>query len=370
MSKLLNTKPINDEFIFPAEFEEHEGTWIVWPERSDNWRGNALPAQKAFAELAIAISKNEKVWVGASEKQYDNARKLLPSEIEVMKIANDDAWVRDTGPTCLVNKKTKEIRSVDWTFNAWGGLVDGLFSPWDKDDLVAKEISKFHKFDYYRTENFILEGGSIHTDGEGTLFVTEACLLSEGRNPTMTKNGIENKLKNYLNVQKVIWLKNGIYNDETNEHIDNIIQIPEPGKVLLHWTDDKEDPQYAFSKDAYDVLSNETDAMGRKLEIIKIPAPNPLIIITKEEAVGVDSLDGTISRNEGDRQAASYINHYIGNNAVYIPIFNIPTDKVAYDILSKVYSNRKIVQIELAREIILGGGNIHCITQQIPKLKE
>ncbi|MGL4647439.1 MAG: agmatine deiminase [Mycoplasmoidaceae bacterium] len=369
MSILLKTIPKDDGYTFPAEFEPHEGTWIIWPERNDNWRDHALPAQKAFTELATAIAKYEKVWMGVSKKEYEHAKAMLPKNVEVVIIENNDAWVRDTGPTILINRKENKLRGVDWTFNAWGGKVDGLYDPWDDDDLVAKAICEYHHFDRYRTEGFVLEGGSIHTDGEKTLFVTEACLLSKGRNPHLNKEEIANQLKEYLGIDKIIWLKNGIYLDETNEHVDNIIQVAAPGKILLHWTDDQNDPQYQFSKSAYDVLSQATDAMGRKFEIIKIPAPNPLIYITKEEAEGVIAVDGTLPRKAGDRQAASYINHYIANGAVFIPAFNIPTDQEAYEIFKQVYPDREIVQIKTAREIILGGGNIHCVTQQIPKIK-
>lgn len=373
MSKAINSTPVADGFIFPGEYEKHEATWIVWPERTDNWRklpDGTIPAQAAFTELATAIAKNETVYMAVSKAQKANAEKMLKgSNVNIVEMENDDAWVRDSGPTCVVNRTTGEVRGVDWTFNAWGGKVDGLYDPWDKDDLVASQICEHHKLSRYRTEGFVLEGGSIHTDGEGTLFVTEACLLSEGRNPTKSKSEIEQVLKDHLGVTKIIWLKNGIYLDETNEHIDNILQVVAPGKVMLSWTDDKNDPQYAFSSAALKVLESETDAKGRKIEVIKLPAPNPLIYITKEEAAGVDAVDGTLPRNEGDRQAASYINSYIGNGAVYIPKFHGESDAPALEIYKKAFPDRKIVQIELAREIILGGGNIHCVTQQIPAKK-
>ena len=264
----------------------------------------------------------------------------------------------------MVNDKG-EVRAIDWEFNSWGGLVDGLYFPWDQDDKIAQKVCEIENVNTYRTDGFILEGGSIHVDGEGTCIVTEECLLSEGRNSHLTKEEIEEKLKEYLNIEKIIWIKNGIYNDETNGHVDNICCFSRPGEMLLAWTDDEQDPQYNISKSAYDLLTNETDAKGRKLKVHKIHIPNP-ILITKEESEGVDSVDGTLPREEGDRQAASYINFYIANGAIIFPLFNDEKyDKLAEEKLKEVFQDRKVVGV-YAREIILGGGNIHCITQQQP----
>ena len=195
--------------------------------------------------------------------------------------------------------------------------------------------------------------------------VTEECLLSEGRNSSMTKKQIEKTLCEYLNCKKVLWIPRGIYLDETNGHVDNICNFVRPGVVVLAWTDNKKDPQYAISKEAYDYLSNETDAKGRKLEIHKLYVPKP-ILITKEESLGVDAVDGTLPRQKGDRLAASYVNYYTCNGAIIMPTFNDPNDELAVKTLQALYPDRKIETV-YAREILLGGGNIHCITQQVPK---
>lgn len=362
MPKICQSLPKKDGYRMPAEFEKHIGTYLLWPERTDNWRNGAKPAQRVFANVAKKISEYENVVVGVSNEQYENARGMLDSKISVIEISNNDSWIRDCGPTKVINGEGK-IRNVSWKFNAWGGLVDGLYFPWNKDDKVAEKISNIQNNDYYQAP-IILEGGSIHVDGEGTIYTTEACLLSKGRNPNLTKKEIENYLKSYLGGEKVIWLPRGIYNDETNEHVDNIIQIVEPGHVLLHWTYDKNDVQYELSKQVLNLLESSTDAKGRKIKVTKLIAPNPLIIVTNEEAKGVDVVNGTLPRKEGDRMAASYINHLIINGAVIAPSFGIPTDLIAKETLQKAYPNRKIEMIKNAREIILGGGNIHCITQQ------
>lgn len=360
--KRYNTTPKSDGFRMPGEFEKHSGTYIIWPQRPDNWRLGGKPAQKVFTEVATAISKFEPVTVVVNDDQYENARHWLPEDVRVVEISNNDAWVRDCGPTFVTNGREK--RGVDWVFNAWGGLVDGLYFPWDKDDRVAQKICEIERKGRYRTDDFILEGGSIHVDGEGTLVTTEECLLSEGRNSSLTREQIEEKLKEYLNLEKIIWLKRGIYLDETNGHVDNIFSFIKAGEAILAWTDDKNDPQYEICQECMEILENETDAKGRKIKIHKLILPKP-ILISDEESGGVDAVDGTLPRKSGDRLAASYANFYIINGAIIFPMFGDPNDEKAKETLQEAFPDREIVGI-YAREILLGGGNIHCITQQVP----
>ena len=258
---------------------------------------------------------------------------------------------------------------VDFRFNAWGGEVDGLYSNYKDDDLLTKRLAKQFGVERYYLDDFILEGGSIHVDGEGTCLVTKACLLSKGRNPNLNQLEIEETLKVYLNVSKVIWLENGIFEDETNEHVDNMACFIKPGVVALAWTQDKNDPQYKFSQSAYKLLSSETDAQGRKFEIVKVKLPKPLYM-SKDESKGikVGRYDAK-ARPEGSRLAASYINFYQGEKFVILPAFDVPEDKLAKAQLQKLYPNKDIIQIN-TREVLLGGGNIHCITMQIPFNKE
>lgn len=364
MKRIEGSTPKKDGFRMPGEFEKHSGTYIIWPERTDNWRNGAKPAQRVFAKVASVIGKYEPVTMIVSAKQYSNARGVLPDYVRVVEMSNDDSWVRDCGATFLVDDKGNK-RAVDWKFNAWGGLVDGLYFPWAEDDKIASKMCELEGVDSYRTEDFVLEGGSIHVDGEGTVITTEECLLSKGRNPHMTKKQIEKKLCDYLNCEKVLWIPRGIYNDETNGHVDNMCNFVRPGEVVLAWTDDKKDPQYERSKEAYDYLSSVTDAQGRKLKIHKLHIPSP-VLISKEESKGVDAVDGTLPRQEGDRLAASYVNYLTGNGFIAMPTFADPNDKKAKKLLSELYPGRKIESIP-AREILLGGGNIHCITQQVPK---
>ena len=211
----------------------------------------------------------------------------------------------------------------------------------------------------------MLEGGSIHSDGDGTMLVTESCLCSPGRNPKLGKAQIEEKLKQYCNVEKVVWLPCGIYQDETNEHVDNVCAFVRPGEVVLAWTDKEDDPQYEMSKKCLEVLESETDAKGRHFKVHKLYIPEKTVCITEEELAGFEFEPGEDERSAGERLAASYVNFYISNGAVILPQFGDINDGKAAAVLKEAFPDREVVPV-YARDIIVGGGNIHCITQQIP----
>lgn len=258
--------------------------------------------------------------------------------------------------------------AVNWRFNAWGGEYDGLYADWSKDALVAKRFASFLGDGVIDAEPFVLEGGSIHSDGEGTLMVTENCLLSPGRNPDMSKEEIENFLKKTLNAEKVLWLPRGIYMDETNEHVDNVAAFIRPGEIVLAWTDNREDPQYALSEADMEYLLGECDAKGRKLKVHKLPVPDVPVCCKDEDIENYVFEPGEDEREAGERLAASYVNFYFTNDSVLVPQFggeNEESDRRALRILSELMPDRKVTGIP-ARNILLGGGNIHCITQQIP----
>jgi agmatine deiminase len=363
MAHTLSSTPRKDGFHMPGEFEPHAGTWMLWPQRPDNWRLGGKPAQKAFAAVASAIARFEPVTVGVNPDQYANARRVLPSEVRVVEIANNDAWMRDCGPTFVVNDRG-DVRGVDWIFNAWGGLTHGLYFPWDLDAAVAQKVLEIERLDRYKAP-IVLEGGSIHVDGQGTCLTTAECLLSPGRNPNLSKDEIEAHLREYLNVEKVLWIPRGVFRDETSGHVDNLACFIRPGVVALTWTDDRSDPQYERSAEAYDYLKSATDARGRQLEVHKIHQPQP-VLLSAEEAEGVDIVEGTLPRQVGDRLAASYINFYFCNDGAIVPTFGDPNDTPALEKLQSLMPERQVMGI-YAREILLGGGNIHCITQQQPR---
>ncbi|KMT10878.1 hypothetical protein BVRB_5g113750 [Beta vulgaris subsp. vulgaris] len=367
--------PAQHGYWMPAEWEPHSNCWMGWPERPDNWRDAALHAQCVFAKVATAISNFEPVTVCASPTQWSNARNQLPPNVRVVEMSMNDSWFRDTGPTFVVRKSeprtgahVKSLAGIDWTFNSWGGVDDGCYKDWSLDILVARKILEIEKVPRF-PHSMILEGGSIHVDGEGTCLTTEECLLNKNRNPHMSREQIEDELKQYLGVRKIIWLPRGLYgDDDTNGHIDNMCCFVKPGVVMLSWTDDESDPQYERSLEALSVLSSTTDANGRKLEVIKLHIPGPLFM-TEEEAAGVIQDGEAKPREPGTRLAASYVNFYMANGGIITPQFGDEKwDNEAVRVLSRVFPDYEVIKIEGAREIVLAGGNIHCITQQQPAL--
>ena len=362
MSRTLASTPRRDGYRMPGEFEPHAGCWMLWPERPDNWRLGGKPAQAAFTAVATAIAESEPVTVGASAEQYANARRMLPPAVRVVEIASNDAWMRDVGPTFVVNDRGG-LRGVDWDFNAWGGLNGGLYFPWDRDDAVAQKVLEVERCDRYRAP-LVLEGGSIHVDGQGTLITTEDCLLNDNRNPGLSREQIEALLRRYLSVEQVIWLGLGTFMDETDGHVDNLCCFVRPGEVLLHWVEDRDHPDYERCRDALERLTATRDARGRVLKVHKLAAPGPLHM-TKAEAEGVDVVEGTQPREAGTWLGGSYVNFYIGNKRIVVPLLDERRDAAALRKLKRLFPRREIVGVP-GREILLGGGNVHCITQQVP----
>jgi agmatine deiminase len=365
MTRLLTRTPRADGYWMPGEFERHSHTWMLWPERLDNWRDGALPGQRAFAAVAAAIAQFEPVAVGVSAAQYLFARAALDPRVRVLEISSNDAWMRDVGPTYVVNKAGRR-RAVDWQFNAWGGLNGGLYFPWDADDLVAQKVAAVDAADRYRAP-LIMEGGAIHTDGQGTLLVTEQCLLNPNRNPQLTRALIEELLKAYTGANTVIWLGDGVINDETDGHIDNLACFARPGEVCLTYPANRRDAQWRVSNDAWERLHEARDSRGRRLVVHKLPSPGPLKM-TAAEAAGVQHRQDAKARHANERLAASYANFYIANGGIVVPLLDRRTDAAAVARLKKIFPERKVVGVP-GREILLGGGNIHCITQQVPAVK-
>ncbi|WP_230399152.1 agmatine deiminase [Novisyntrophococcus fermenticellae] len=363
--KRLKSFPAADGFHMPGEFEPHRGCIMIWPKRPGSWPFDAKKARKTFARIAEIIADSEPVIMLCESDVTDSARRMLSDRIQVVEMQSDDAWARDVAPTFVVNQEG-EVRGINWRFNAWGGTVDGLYPNWEKDDRIAESFCEKFGYPVYDAGNFVLEGGAVHSDGEGTVLVTESCLLSAGRNPSLSREEIEEQLKRYLGAAKIIWLKSGIYQDETNEHVDNVCAFVRPGALVLAWTDDENDPQYEMSLADLRLLEQETDARGRHFKIYKLPVPKRPVCITQEELSGLVFEPGEDEREVGERLAASYVNFYISNGGVVVPQFGDGHDADAVRILGECFPERKIHPV-YARDILVGGGNIHCITQQIPK---
>ncbi|TDG15735.1 agmatine deiminase [Seongchinamella unica] len=365
MNAALESTPRADGFRMPGEHEPQQAVLMAWPERGDNWRNNAGPAQRAFTAVAAAIAEATPVTMHASASQLELARSVLPANVAVVELPCNDSWMRDIGPSFVVNE-AGEIRGVDWAFNAWGGAVNGLYDDWADDDALASRVLSLRNEGRYRAP-LILEGGAIHVDGEGTCITTAECLLHPGRNPGLDQSQIEGLLCDYLNVDKVIWLPRGLYNDETDGHVDNILHVVKPAEVVLTWCDDPADPVYDICRQCLATLETEKDARGREFTVHKLPMPGPLYI-SEEEAAGVTPSAG-MERAAGERLAASYANFLITNQRVVFPLLDPAHDDQVKGKLTSLFPGREIVGVP-GREIVLGGGNIHCITQQIPATGE
>ncbi len=362
----MTDTPKQHGYRMPAEWAPQSAVWMLWPERPDNWRLGAKPAQQAFVQVAQAIARFTPVTLGVSAAQYGHARACFADQprVRVVEISSNDAWMRDVGPTFLRHQDTGALAGVDWRFNAWGGLHGGLYFPWDRDDQVADKVLSLAQVAGFKAD-FVLEGGAIHVDGEGTVLTTEECLLNANRNPHLSREDIEQRLCEWLGAEKVLWIPQGIFQDETDGHVDNMACFLRPGEIALAWTDDPNDPQYPRSEAAIEALAEQTDARGRALTVRKLPLPGPLYM-TETEAAGVDPDSGGMSRQAGDRLAGSYVNFLFTNDAVIMPAFDDPMDDTARQCLQDWLPDYEIVTVP-GREILLGGGNIHCITQQQPE---
>ena len=332
-------------YYMPAEWEQHEGTLMEWPVKSSLvWPENHAEVCASYAKVAKAISEFEKVIMIVDEDTAEEAKVLCGEEMEYLTVPHNDAWCRDNGPTFLLNSK-KQLSAVNWKFNAWGEK----YPHFDLDNQVAPEVLKHFQIPYFNSP-IILEGGSIHVDGEGTLLTTRECLLNKNRNAHLSEEQIEEEMKQRLNVSRVIWLNKGLFGDETDGHVDNVACFAKPGVVLIQACHDPEDTNGEVTRENLEILKNARDSAGRTLEVIEIPHPPARYY-------------------QGERLTLSYLNFYIVNGGVILPVFGgdaEQTDKRAVEILRKVFPERKIVAVD-GGDLIKEGGNVHCITQQIPR---
>jgi len=338
---MLNEK----DFAMPAEWERHERTLIEWPVKASMvWPENYDEVCSGYAGVAKAIAAFEKVTMIVGEDTAEDAERFCGSDIEYLKIPHNDAWCRDNGPTFLLNRD-RQLAGINWQFNAWGGK----YPNYELDNQVASAVLKhFHvpRFD----SPIILEGGSIHTDGEGTLLTTRECLLNQNRNPGLTHEEIEAELKRRLKIHKIIWLNKGLYGDETDGHVDNAACFGKPGVVILQTCRDKSDPNYEITMENLEILKNAVDASGRKLSVVEIPQP-------------------PIRNYRGERLTLSYLNFYFVNGGIILPVFGgdaVQSDKKAAETLQALFPDRRIVPVD-GMPLIKEGGNVHCITQQMPE---
>lgn len=333
----------------PAEWAEQERVWMAFPRDGytvGDEPNSRMAAYESWARVVNSILEFEPVNVVVDPSAMVLARQLLDPRAEIVEAELDDSWMRDIGPTFVLGAGG-ELGAVDWTFNGWGANAWAL---WERDREIAKfvsdEVSSTHI-----PSTLVNEGGGIHVDGEGTVLVTETVQLDPFRNPYITKERVEWELARTIGAKKTIWLPRGLHRDYgtpgTRGHVDMVACFAKPGVVLLHWQENPEHPDHALSIELEKILLSETDAAGRKLQVVRVPAPKTL----KDEHGWVDF---------------TYINHLVVNGGIIACGFGEEVaDARAAKILGEAYG-RKVVTID-AREIFIRGGGIHCITQQQPK---
>ena len=363
--EINNSTPKNDNYQMVPDYTEQKEIFMIWPERQDNWRNGAKPVQKVFTALAKIISEFEPITMLVNQDQYLNAKNKVEKFARVIEMSSDDAWAQDTLPVFGKNDKGN-IRAVNFKFNAYGGLIDGLYYPWEKDDQLAIKIANLLRLDYYSVDN-VIEGCSIITDGEGTVITTEDVLLAEDRNYGISKKFITQILEQYLGAHKIIWLRHGYFLDETGGDIDNMVSFIKPGEIAITWTDNQENPIYSACKEAFDILSNEKDAKGRRFKITKFQIPK-LQRLSAKETEGIDLINGLMPRTINQVLTATYINYITLNKVIIFPKFNDPQDEIAEIKFKKLYPDKKIISFPV-REILIGGGGLHTIVKAIPNFR-
>ncbi|GAU69142.1 agmatine deiminase [Streptomyces sp. NBRC 110611] len=343
--------PVTDGFRMPPEWARHERTWMAWPGPNGTFAeegGEILTeARRSWAAVARAVRHFEPVTVVAGPGQSAGARDLLGDTIDVVERPLNDAWMRDIGPTFLTDGKGS-LAAVDWTFNGWGAQE---WADWHLDAAIAAEVSALTRARRYASP-LVNEGGGMHVDGEGTVLLTETVQLDPGRNPDRTREEVEAEIHAHLGTTKAVWLPRGLTADYgkfgTRGHVDLVAAFARPGTVLVHTQPDPDHPDHVLCNEIVKQLSCATDARGRRLEVVEVPAP-------------------TVIEDDGELVDYSYINHYLCNDGVVLCGFDDPRDEHAAGIFHRLFPDRTVALVD-ARTIFAAGGGIHCITQQQPEV--
>lgn len=326
--------------MFPAEWSAHRACYMAWPCRADTWKGRLEPARSAYIQVARSIQRFEPVIMLVPPPAVNEARRRLGEKIEIQPTELDDAWIRDNGPI-FVKTPDGRLAAVKFIFNGWGGR----YPPYGKDATAPEVLAGRLSVPLYRAP-IVAEGGALAVDGVGTLITTESCLLNPNRNPGRTKAEVESALKSYLGVRKVIWLRKGISATQVDGHVDAIAAFARPGTVLAATAPDPVDPNHDSFRENRERLLSETDARGHPLEVIDLPSPRPRWV-------------------EGHSLAATFMNFYVANGGIIAPTFGDPADALALETLRSAFPEREVLGVR-CEDIAIGGGDVHCITQQLP----
>lgn len=339
------------DYYMPAEWAKHEATWLAWPKNPLTFPSGVLEGvEGVFLQMIEALSHEEKVKLLVDNKDaQDHVEGLLRGTDTVLEnviflhIRTADVWIRDYGPTFLLNQKRPWKGAVKWRFNAWGGKYDDLLY----DDRTGEEIVQTARVKVFRP-GIVLEGGSVEVNGRGTVMTTEQCLLNPNRNPHLSREDIVTYLEQYLGIGSVLWLRSGIEGDDTDGHVDDFARFVGPDSVVCAHSTTGGGHNPAVLQANLEILNDHRDQYGRPLKVSKLPMPEPIPLPEEDRVL-----------------PASYANFYIGNGVVLVPVFDDPSDQEAVRSLERCFPGRRIVPI-MARDLVYGYGGIHCATQQEP----
>jgi agmatine deiminase len=349
-------KPAELGYRLPAEWEPHAATWLAWPHRRATWLGDFTAIPAAYARVARQIAAFEPVRIVGSGDVLADARRHLEgvAHVEFIDIHTNDSWVRDTGPVFVRRRRNtdsgaaardvgNEIAAVTWDWNAWGGK----YPPWDADARVAGTIAARLGLAAF-APGVVLEGGAIETDGAGTLLANERCVVDPKRNPGLDRGAMERILREWLGVERILWVGGELAGDDTDGHIDQLARFVAPGRVVAARQPDRLDPNHAPLAANLARLEAFRDAAGRRLEVMPIDIPPRFCF-------------------QGTQLPASHLNFYVGNGFVGVPVFGAATDEAALGVLECCFPGRRVVPVD-CREIVRGRGGLHCITRDEPSV--
>ncbi len=337
-------------FYHPAEFAPQRAMWLSWPHKEASWPGKIDSVYKGYCEFIALISQGQKVCINVADEAMkafairhieQSAVRFVKENIEFYLHPTNDAWCRDHGPAFLLNKNDNSKAIVDWGYNAWGDK----YPPYDLDDVIPTLIGGKLGLQVFNAD-IVMEGGSVDFNGKGTVLTTTACLLNKNRNPHLTKEQIEQYLKDYYGVENILWLGDGIVGDDTDGHIDDITRFVNEDTVITVVEEDTEDENYHLLQENLELLKTMKLENGKPLNIVELPMPDAVVY-------------------EDQRLPASYANFYIGNEYVVVPTFRCGKDERALEIIQTCFPTRKVVGID-STDIIWGLGSFHCLSQQEP----
>ncbi len=341
----FDPRPRSDGFFQPAEWAPHDAVWLAWPSAAHLWAEQLAPAQASFAALARAISAPDErleVLVPDDAREAEARAALAGANVRFHRAPFGDIWLRDTAPIFVVNARGR-LASVSFRFNGWGGkyVLEG-------DDRVSRRVAALSWAYPPYVADWVLEGGSVDVDGEGTCLTTEECLLNPNRNPSLSRADLERGLGETLGAGHVVWLGRGLANDHTDGHVDNLARFVAPGVVVCMESAGPDDPNRDALEAVQRDLSAARDARGRKLDVVTVPSP------------------GRVLGPDGELMAASSVNFYIGNRSVVVPTYGSPRDAEIVERVGALFPGRQALGVR-ANAILTGGGSFHCITQQQPR---